>query len=195
MPRLPLLVLLATLAAGCDVIDPTRKCLTSDVGCELPGTYRLVSVDGEAAEGALTISSGQFERDGSLDLPTGDATYPRLFGPYLGSVPVRSDQAGNPSRFELRASMEDGGALVTAYFDTSASVDGDLLTLRVRSLDARYRAGAASRGLRFPRIDAGAVLVFRRQEHGSRAAASHSEKSSRANGARPRPAGGVKRRD
>lgn len=156
-------LLAALLLGGCDYLDPLGKCLTAEPACDLPGEYRLVSIDGEPATGSLTISSGQFARDGTLDLPTGDEQYPRLFGPYLGSVPVRSDSEADPDRFEIRATMEDGGALVTAGFDTSAEAAGDRLTLRVRSLDARYRAGAASRGLHFPRLDAEAVLVFERR--------------------------------
>lgn len=161
---LPVAALLAALlVGGCDYINPLGKCLTAEPACDLPGEYRLVSIGGEPATGSLTVSSGQFARDGYLELPTGDATYPRLLGPYLGSVPVSADSEADPNRFELRATMEDGGALITADFDTSAEVSGDRLTLRVRSLNAQYRAGAASRGLSFPALDTGAVLVFARR--------------------------------
>ncbi len=151
---------LSLLVGGCDYINPLGKCLTTDVGCELPGDYRLVSIDGEAATGALTISSGQFERDGYLDLPTGHERFPSLRGPYLGSILTQAVQDEDPDGFELQATMETE-VFITANIKTSASVEGDRLTLRVRSTRARNRTSGGD--LDFPALSSGAVLVFRRQ--------------------------------
>ena len=155
-----LLLALATSASGCDYIYD--NCLYDEVGCALPGDWRLVSRNGEPATGRWEIAEGFIDRSGYGVLPTGSAQYPEMRGPFQSSYSLDDD---DPQGFDLQfwqMSVENGTVYVDLY-GRIESLDGDRMTYVVQFADAKIiPRGGGSVDLGFPLLDRGTRLVFER---------------------------------
>lgn len=159
MTRL-LLVLLALTVGGCDYL--TVGCLYDDVGCDLPGEWRLASRNGEAATGRWEIAEGFVDRSGYGVLATGNSQFPEMRGPFGSDYSLDPD---DPQGFDLKlwSMVVSEGTVYVDLYGRIESLDGDRMTYLVQHADAKIVFnGGGSSGLAFPLLDAGTRLVFER---------------------------------
>ncbi len=156
----PALLLLALALGGCDLLS--GPCLYDAVGCDLPGDWRLVSRNGEAATGRWEIAEGFVDRSGYGVLPTGNAQVPEMRGPFGSDYSLDPD---DPQGFDLKLwSMATAqGTVYVDLYGRIESLDGDRMTYLVRAVDAKViPRGGGSVGIDVPLLAAGTRLVFER---------------------------------
>ena len=160
MIRNVLLLALAALLGSCDLLG--EGCLYDEVGCDLPGDWQLVSIDGATATGRWEIAEGFVDRSGYGDLPTGNEQFPRMRGPFESNYSLNEDR---PQGFDLifwSMSVAQG----TVYMDLAGrveSLDGDRMVYVVIRPDAELIfSGGGSVPLGFPTLSPGTRLTFER---------------------------------
>ncbi|MEM1115472.1 MAG: hypothetical protein AAF845_01980 [Bacteroidota bacterium] len=154
----PLAALL--LVGGCDYLR--EGCLYDEVGCALPGDWRLVSADGAAASGRWEIAEGFVDRSGYGVLPTGSERFPEMRGPFGSTYSLDED---SPQRFDLKLwSMPvDDGTVYVDLFGRVERIEGDRMEYTVLGIEAELiPRGGGSVSLSFPTIQRGTRLVFER---------------------------------
>lgn len=157
MTRFALLFLF--VLGGCDFGE---GCLYDDVGCELPGDWQLVSIDGEAATGRWEIAEGFVERGGYGVVPTGNPSYPDMRGPFRADYSLDEDR---PQGYDLTfwtMQVPTG----TVYVDMAGrveSLDGNRMVYSVIRVESEIILnGGGSAGFGFPTLIPGTRLVFER---------------------------------
>jgi len=150
MTRLALLLLLAVPLGSCDYIHD--DCLYDDVGCDLPGDWQLVSIDGEAATGRWEIAEGFVDRSGYGVLPTGHPGVPEMRGPFESNYSLDEDR---PQGFDLQfwSMATPSGTIYVDLYGRIESLDGDRMEYVVTRVDADFP---------FPTLAPGTRLVFER---------------------------------
>ena len=146
--RLAVLALLAAVPwvlGGCSLVGGGCPPATFGLECELIGEWDLVSIDGEAASGALEVDSFT---DGFLQLPNTDPNCSPVRGAFSGSASLDDDE-GTPRRFSIRLwqaawECDDREQRVVIDLETRATIEGDELTLVATTQD---RALPQVRGL------------------------------------------------
>lgn len=149
MTRLALLLLLAVPLGSCSL---SNDCLYDRVGCDLPGDWQLVSIDGEAATGRWEIAEGFVDRSGYGDLPTGSEASPRMRGPFESNYSLDEDR---PQGFDLQfwSMPTASGTVFVDLYGRIESLDGDRMVYVVIRVDADFP---------FPILAPGTRLVFER---------------------------------
>ena len=150
MMRRVFLLGLSVLVGSCGLVS--NDCLYDEVGCNLPGDWRLVSINGEAAVGQWEIAEGFVDRSGYGVLPTGHAAIPEMRGPFESNYSLDPDR---PQGFDLQfwSMSTPSGTFYVDVYGRIASLDSDRMEYVVQRVDA---------DLPFPTLAPGTRLVFER---------------------------------
>ena len=160
MIRLSLILALAVTLGGCDLI--VNDCLYDDVGCDLPGDWRLVSVNDEAMTGRWEIAEGFVDRSGYGVLPTGNEQFPEMRGAFESDYSLDPDR---PQGFDVQlwSMVVDNGTVYLDLYGRIESLDDDRMVYVVSRPDAELIfAGGGSIPLSFPLLARGTRLIFER---------------------------------
>ncbi|GAB5535990.1 MAG: hypothetical protein Rubg2KO_22390 [Rubricoccaceae bacterium] len=152
MLRLPLALVAVLCLVGCDSND------CGDLGCELVGTWTLVSIDGEPADGELTLGV----ENGWGSLPTGSRHVPQITSAFRAQAFTDDEQRRRLDFRDWGMDTSFGARLGLDLFGVVDVLDETRLDYVVLEANARLVVERGQGRFPFPAMPGGARLVFER---------------------------------
>lgn len=152
MPRALLALVAGLCLVGCDA----NGC--GDLDCELVGSWTLVSIDGEPADGELTLGV----ENGWGSLPTGSRHVPQITSAFRTHAFTDDEQRRRLDFRDWGMNTSFGARLGLDLFGTIDFIDETRLEYVVLEANARLVVERGQGRFPFPAMPGGARLVFER---------------------------------